>query len=712
MALFDGKVAIITGAGNGIGRCHALQFAKLGAKVVVNDLGGARDGEGTSARAADTVVEEIQAAGGEAVANYASVADPEGAQSIIQSALDAWGRADFLVNNAGILRDKTLLKLDEANWDIVIAVHLKGTYLCSKVFAAHVKERADAGDLGGRIVNTSSYAGLIGNFGQSNYGAAKAGIAGLTRVWAQELGRSGVTVNAIAPMAKTRMTDDIAMVPDEMTPEQISPLVLYLCSDMASEISGQVFGIHGQQLFEYKMVMTEGATKGGKELWTVDEIANDIEKICALAKAPAPAAAAPAAPAGPEEIIAQAFSLMPEVFLPERAKGWNANIQFKIDGASDWSLIVADGTCKSAKGLEGTATCTVKVKAETWADIVTGKEKAEKAFMSGKITASNLGDMMKLGGAFDMKKAAELAKKAGSASSAPAAPAAKEKPKGMNKDMIGQKFGGGHQWVEKEHTMAYAQATNDDNPAYLDEAREGGVVAPPIFPVRLFKEPLFGVMTDPELNADLLLLVHGEQEMEFYDVLRPGDLAVLRSEITGIEDKSSGQLLHVGVRLYREGELVVKARSTMFVRDPSAKREKKAKKEQSAEALPAALFTQTLTVTEDQSLRYADASLDNNPIHTDVQVAKMAGLPNIILQGLCTMAFTSQAIVKNAAEGDPKRLRRMSVRFTKPVLPGDKITTEIWADEDSEDGSKSYKFRAINQAGVPVIDNGKACIAD
>ncbi|MDF1662247.1 MAG: SDR family NAD(P)-dependent oxidoreductase, partial [Planctomycetota bacterium] len=297
MALFDGKVAIITGAGNGIGRCHALQFAKLGAKVVVNDLGGARDGAGQSSRAADVVVDEIKAAGGEAVANYSSVADSEGAKGIIQTALDTWGRADFLINNAGILRDKTLLKLDEPNWDIVIAVHLKGTFLCGQAFAAHVKSRAENGDPGGRIVNTSSYAGLIGNFGQSNYGAAKAGIAGLTRVWAQELARSGVTVNAIAPMAKTRMTDDIAMVPDDMTAEQISPMVLYLCADAAKDISGKVFGIHGQQLFEYKMVMTDGVTKEGKDLWTVDEIAADIKKICALKSEAAPAAA-PAAPAG------------------------------------------------------------------------------------------------------------------------------------------------------------------------------------------------------------------------------------------------------------------------------------------------------------------------------------------------------------------------------------------------------------------------------
>ena len=161
----------------------------------------------------------------------------------------------------------------------MIAVHLKGTFACTQAFAAHVRERAEKGDAGGRVVNTSSYAGLMGNFGQSNYAAAKAGIYGLTKVWALELAKIGVNVNCIAPMAKTRMTEDISQVPDDMKPEHISPMVLFLCSDLAKEVSGKIFGIHGMQLLEYKMIMTPGVTKPGPEFWTPAEIK---EKLAAI----------------------------------------------------------------------------------------------------------------------------------------------------------------------------------------------------------------------------------------------------------------------------------------------------------------------------------------------------------------------------------------------------------------------------------------------
>src|SRR5262245_18243072 len=280
MGLFDGKVVVITGAGGGIGRCHALAFAAEGAKVVVNDLGGARDGSGQSQSMAVQVVNEIRSAGGQAAASYASVADAEGAKSILQTALDAFERIDVLVNNDGILRDKSILKMDEAMWDLVLAVHLKGAFLLTQTAGEQMKEQGG----GGRIINTSSYAGLKGNFGQANYGSAKAGIYGLTLVSALEFAKFGVTVNAIAPMAKTRMTEDISMVPDAMKPEQISPMVLFLASDHAAGVTGRIFGIHGQQLFEYKMLMTEGVTKPGDALWTVPEIAAQLEAIAAEKK--------------------------------------------------------------------------------------------------------------------------------------------------------------------------------------------------------------------------------------------------------------------------------------------------------------------------------------------------------------------------------------------------------------------------------------------
>ncbi|MDK1021962.1 MAG: SDR family NAD(P)-dependent oxidoreductase, partial [Candidatus Hydrogenedentes bacterium] len=202
MGALDGKIAIVTGAGRGIGREVALMFAAEGAKVVVNDLGGATDGTGGS-KIADEVVEEIKAAGGEAVANYDSVATVKGGQAIFQTAIDNFGGLDILVNNAGILRDRSIFNLEEEDWDAVIAVHLKGHYCCSRPFAKYIREtnRQDC-----RILNFSSVSGLYGNFGQANYGAAKAGIAGFTRVLALELAKYNTTVNTISPGALTRMT--------------------------------------------------------------------------------------------------------------------------------------------------------------------------------------------------------------------------------------------------------------------------------------------------------------------------------------------------------------------------------------------------------------------------------------------------------------------------------------------------------------------------
>jgi len=278
----DGKVAVITGAGRGLGREHALAFAKEGAKVVVNDLGSARDGAGADEAPAALVAKEIKDMGGEAVANFDSVATAEGAQNIVKTALDSFGKLDILVNNAGILRDKTLLKMEEAMWDIVIAVHLKGTFLCTQAAARAMREQGT----GGRIINTTSVAGLLGNFGQANYGSAKAGIAGFTRVAALELVKYGVTVNAIAPVALTRLTEDLPMfqdqsLADQLKPEYVSPIVVYLASDLASEINGKIFGIQGGRIFLYVMQVTEGLTKDvGKEgPWTPQEIHDKIDDI-------------------------------------------------------------------------------------------------------------------------------------------------------------------------------------------------------------------------------------------------------------------------------------------------------------------------------------------------------------------------------------------------------------------------------------------------
>jgi NAD(P)-dependent dehydrogenase (short-subunit alcohol dehydrogenase family) len=256
--LCDGRVVIVTGAGRGLGRAHALEFARQGAKVVVNDLGAAVDGRGSSAGPAGEVVDEIRAAGGQAVANGADVADWDQAAAMIQQAVDTFGVLDVLVNNAGFLRDRMLANTSEEEWDQVMRVHLKGHFAPARHAIAHWRERTKAGDeVQARIINTSSGAGLMGSVGQGNYSAAKAGIAALTLVQSAEWARYGVTANAIAPAARTRMTEEVfaqTMAPptegefDAMAPENVSPLVVWLGSLDSAGITGRVFEVEGGKL--------------------------------------------------------------------------------------------------------------------------------------------------------------------------------------------------------------------------------------------------------------------------------------------------------------------------------------------------------------------------------------------------------------------------------------------------------------------------------
>ncbi|MBT7336109.1 MAG: SDR family NAD(P)-dependent oxidoreductase [Gammaproteobacteria bacterium] len=277
MGHLDGKVAIVTGAGGGLGRAHALLLAHEGAQVVVNDLGGDRDGTGGGTSMADGVVAEIIAAGGQAVAHYGSVSDNDAAAGMVAKAVDSFGRLDILINNAGILRDKSFKNMTDAEWDIVIDVHLRGTYLVTK----HVWQHLLAQGQGGRIIMTSSTSGLIGNFGQTNYGAAKAGIAGFMRVLALEGMKNGITVNVLAPAALSRMTEDLMPespeVAERLAPEKVSPAVVWLCTDSAAKVTGRQFCVSGNRVSLLSWQVNVIAEKNALEApWGVSEIGDAI----------------------------------------------------------------------------------------------------------------------------------------------------------------------------------------------------------------------------------------------------------------------------------------------------------------------------------------------------------------------------------------------------------------------------------------------------
>jgi NAD(P)-dependent dehydrogenase (short-subunit alcohol dehydrogenase family) len=275
---FEGKVAIITGAGGGLGRCHALELARRGARVVVNDLGGAMDGTGGSSEAAMAVVEEIKGLGGEAIANGGSVSDRQGAKSMVTDAMDKWGRVDILINNAGILRDKSFAKMGLDDFQVVLDVHLMGAVNVTKEVWPIMREQNY-----GRIVMTTSPSGLYGNFGQTNYGAAKAGIAGFTRCLALEGKKYGIRCFILAPVALTRLTEDLPGFDNEemqkrLAPGLVSPLLTYLVSDLSKDMSGNTFYCGGGRIAEMKVVTHTGVTKqddGG--LWSPQEIADAMK---------------------------------------------------------------------------------------------------------------------------------------------------------------------------------------------------------------------------------------------------------------------------------------------------------------------------------------------------------------------------------------------------------------------------------------------------
>ncbi|CAM3554991.1 SDR family oxidoreductase [Tsukamurella ocularis] len=294
--IVDGRVVIVTGAGRGIGRAHALAYAAEGAAVVVNDYGVGLDGADASSGPAQQVVDEIRAAGGRAIANASDVADWDGAQALVRSAIDEFGRLDVLVNNAGFLRDRMLVNMSEAEWDAVTRVHLKGHFAMLRHAAAYWRDESKAGRRpDARVINTSSGAGLLGSVGQGNYAAAKAGIAEMTIQAAAEMGRYGITVNAIAPAARTRMTevtfaDDMAAPEggfDAMAPENISPLVVWLGSTESADVTGRVFEVEGGKV-SVAQGWRHGPQRDKGARWAPSELGEVVRGLLGEARTPEP----------------------------------------------------------------------------------------------------------------------------------------------------------------------------------------------------------------------------------------------------------------------------------------------------------------------------------------------------------------------------------------------------------------------------------------
>ncbi len=405
---YDGRVAIVTGAGGGLGRRYALELARRGARVVINDLGGACDGSGSGSKSsADQVVDEIRALGSDAVANYDNVATAEGGENIVKTAMDAFGRVDIVINNAGILRDKSFMKMAPENWKAVLDVHLNGAYHVSRPAFKIMRKNGY-----GRIVMTTSAAGLYGNFGQTNYSAAKLGLVGLMNTLKLEGKKYDIKVNTIAPLAASRLTEDVLppQMFKKMKPEFVAPMVLYLCSERCAQ-SGEVFNA-GMGYYNRAAVMTGPATSLGdsenpptpeiiRDNWdTINamggakEIGDANMAIMDLMTPPAPAASAKATSDGDMD-VAGIFDKMANTFNAEAAAGVDVIFQYNIagDAGGDWYCVIKDNACTIESGRHDKPACTLKMEGSDFIAMMSGKLPAMQAYTSGKLKIE--GDIMK-----------------------------------------------------------------------------------------------------------------------------------------------------------------------------------------------------------------------------------------------------------------------------------------------------------------------------
>ncbi|XP_052794200.1 peroxisomal multifunctional enzyme type 2-like [Mya arenaria] len=595
---FDGKVVLVTGAGQGLGRQYAIQFAERGASVVVNDLGGSFKGEGQSTRAADKVVDEIRAKGGKAVANYDSV---EFGEKLVETAIKEFGRIDIVINNAGILRDKSFARVSDLDWDLIQKVHLRGSFSVSRAAWPHMKKNNF-----GRIIMTSSVAGIFGNFGQANYSAAKLGLVGLSNTLAIEGRKYNITSNAVAPTAGSRLTETV--MPPELVaalkPEFVAPLVLYLCHENTQE-SGSLFEVGGGWVAKLRWQRTVGAIcREASTPMTPESVRDQWEKITDFSDSTNPTTSM--------ETTKHLISVLGEL------DGFGQNSQPQRPPSSSGNGGIDVELAKSAN-----------VKPSTFE--YTPKEAILYALSIGYTTR------------------------------------------------------------------------DEDHLKFLYEGSEDFSVVPS-FSILPSQAGTAGLFTGgiPGLSVDVTKILHGEQYMELFKPFAPSGKLTSKARIVDVLDKGVGALIVINVDTFDEkNEKVAFNQSAIMVIGAGGFQGAKSSSElkpmiKAPTRAPDSSMAEKTSV--DQAALYRLTG-DRNPLHIDPSFAAMGGFKEPILHGMCSFGFATRHVLKKYANNDVSKIKAIKVRFSKPVLPGQTLQTDMW-----KDGNRIF-FQC------KVVENGSVCLS-